>query len=398
MQRRNSPPRSVRTAPSTPSDPYRVPGAAGAAAQRFQMRQARRRLTRLALFVAAALVLAMAVYTVAQIPKSEARPVMLGCSPNDPVQAFGQYFLYYNNGMLSCSSVKGGIRWQFSLGTGASFHTDGSTVAAWNGRQLYILDGSGTVTYNDRVDGDILFARAGTTYVLAAVRSEDGLQVRVTDHTGVLAEQITLEDVTLLDAGFFGSKLQRMYTLTLDARGDTPATQLNTYEPGRLATGAVTVTGQIIYSVYASEPYLMAAGTVRLTAYDYKCTVAAAIPEVLVYGYQLLDTRALVGEAAALYAPPPDSAGQWAIRRMRLIGKTTDVMLYLPAICTDAVLTTRGVVAFSGRAAYWLKYGQTRFETATMAVAVDRVLCVLDSGYAAVADGLSAYVVKLPGY
>ena len=356
----------------------------------------RRTLQRLVVGAALLAALLLVIYGLSLALGRSERPTRLGCLPSDRIEAFGEDVLYYNHGTLTCAGPSGNIRWTFQLGDGANFYASNRMVVAWSANQLYVINASGTSTYNNRMTDNVQFARIGATYVAVYLGKEDKGTIQVMNHQGAFVESVAVSNVVLTDIGFFGNRGQRMWTLGLDVLGTAPMTTLSTYQPGNLATGAANISDRMVYRIYLRDSYLMLVDTQSITAYDYKCTPVASLNASLIYGWQYSDSRELGKECYTLLHPMPDDDGTVRMRSLRLLTKSGDAVLRLPTQCFDGALGSRHLYAFSERAVYYARYGQTRFRAEALRFPLNRVITLLDGDRAVVSSGLDVYVIQLP--
>ena len=68
------------------------------------------------------------------------RAVKLRCASTQSIQPFGDSLLYYDGDSLICLSSNGNERWNYMVGSGASFDAGQSYVVIWRGSQLSILN------------------------------------------------------------------------------------------------------------------------------------------------------------------------------------------------------------------------------------------------------------------
>ena len=94
-----------------------------------------------------------------------------------------------------------------------------------------------------------------------------------------------------------------MWTLALDVFGTAPNTVLNTFQVGKMNTGAISLGEAMTYKVLYENTRLRVFSTQQVYTYDYKC-VQDTNATMLVYGWKLIDYEIPDrGRAKLLLAP-----------------------------------------------------------------------------------------------
>ncbi len=321
--------------------------------------------------------------------------VKLNAAPTDNIQPLGQNVLHYDGATLRCITPSGSTKWQYTVGGGADYVTNGSMIVLWTGYQLHVLDKNGTPTYVDRMDNPIRFARVGSSYVAACIGSETSSTLRVISHTGTLLESIAVDDLFLLDIGFFSSGEQTMWVMGLDIAGNAPITKLATYQPGRMSTGAVELNDQMAYRVYIHNNLMMVVDTSKIRPYNYKCVEQTDLSPVLVYGWRINQVRSIGKNTYALLEPMSASSGT-TFSELRLVTNYTMESLRLLSPCFASALGEKGIYGFGTNIVYFAPYGSKSFKNAHLGYNVTDFICLLDGGYAVMALGDDVCIIKLP--
>ena len=82
--------------------------------------------------------------------------VRLRCVSTQDIQPFGADVLYYDGDSLFCITSAGVERWNYRIGSGASYHAADGVIVIWRGTQLSILNrtpfltDNGISTFRDR--------------------------------------------------------------------------------------------------------------------------------------------------------------------------------------------------------------------------------------------------------
>ena len=381
-------------------NPYVKSGIPGHRAPGGRRMGGARRAIRLLLLLAGALaMLTLLVYGIVSLLGGGPSLVRINALPSYNIQAFGENVLYYDGTTLTCVEPNGQIKWRFTLGAGADYSTDGEHVVAWVGNQLYVLDRNGLSSFNDRMDSAVRFARIGDTYVAACLagETETTATVRVMDHDGTLLENTAVDDLYVLDIGFFHANGPLMWVLSLDIEGTAPISNLTTYEPGKRITGAVDLNNKLVYNIYVHNNLLMLADTSNIRAYDYQCVEQTDLGNVLIYGWRVESSRQ-VGRSTtyALLEPMASAPSGATFSELRLVNNYTPISMRLLSPCFASGLNSRGVYAFGSNVIYHAAYGQKTFQASYLSYTLTDYICMLEGGRAVLVSGNDVFILKLP--
>ena len=339
----------------------------------------------------------LATYGVTRLFGNAGKPVRINARPADNIQAFGESVVFYDGLALHCVNKNGNTDWQYALGTDGDFYCSKNMVVAWTGNQMIVFNKDGQTTYTDRMDEPILFARVGETYVAACVGSSElASSVRVMNHTGSLIDPISFTDLFILDVGFFSTKEQLMWVLALDINGNSPITNLSTYEPGSRSTGAVDLQDQLVYKVYLHNNNLMAVDTTKIRTFNYKCVEQTDLSSILAYGWQVKDVRSIGRNTYALMEQMPSSGNLTSFSELRLISNYQVQSLRLLSPCFASGLSDKGVYGFSANTIYFAPYGSNAFKGTQLNYTISDLICTLDGSRAVIATGDDVFIIQLP--
>ena len=289
--------------------------------------------------------------------------VRLPCYSNQSVTPFRDGLVYYDGASLHHLSSGGTIRWSFPAGSDINFSTGPTHLAMWSGRQLFLIDRNGNATYNENLEGEVQFARVGERYTAVVVGSDTEPKLIVKDLNGaqVDVESDAYSGLLLLDAGFFGDQGEYMWTLALDVFGTAPNTILNTFQVGKMNTGAISLGEWMVYKVLYENTRLRVFSTQQVYSYDYKC-VQDTNATMLVYGWKLIDYEIPEhGRAKLLLAPTSQTSSAQVISELRVLEGDTDKRYTLPAKCVGAYMYGGNIYAVSGDYVYRADTGSQRF-------------------------------------
>lgn len=358
------------------------------------------KIIRMMVVVAAVLAAVLViVYAFSSLIGSAGTPVLIGASPTDNMQPFGENLLHYDGMALRCIAPNGSQKWEFALGVGADFYCTKDRVVAWLGMQVIVLDKNGSATFNDRLDGPIRFARVGETYVAACVgETATRTVIHVFDLSGGIIEPINeLEGLYVMDVGFFTSKGQHMWVLSLDTDGNAPITTLKTFEPGRMTTGTIELDNELVYKVYSFNNDLMVVNTTKMQAYNYKCVEKTDIEPVLAYGWLVRHVRQVGKTTYSLMEQMPTTGGDLeTFSELRLVTNSQMSTLRLLSPCFGSALSEKGVYGFGEDVVYYAPYGQTLFQANYLSYKINGFICMLDGRRAVVVIGNEVRIMRLP--
>lgn len=323
----------------------------------------------------------------------------LRCVVSQQVTPFGDQVLYYDGTTLFCLNANGTEQWKYALGPGARFTASDTTVTAWIGAHLHILDRSGRATYNDRLSDPIQFAKPGRQYVAAVVGEGFSPTLVVKDVNGLAvdSETVAYADKMILDLDFFEGG-NYLWTTALDIYGIAPMTVMNIYRVGAMNTGEVDLGEEITYQVLYSGEKLHVINTRDLNLYDYRGTLDP-FSKQLVYGWQLVDSATGAGDAAMLFAPVLQTAQEQRITELRVLtsGKK-DSRYTLPDSCVGAGLRGGSIFAISSDTVYRAELNAQRFSALKLPLKapVTGYIGSLSNGAVLVSSGQEVYLVSLP--
>lgn len=341
-------------------------------------------------------ILILLIYGAVSLFTRGAKPVRLNALPTDKIAALGENVLYYDGAALRCVGPNGAARWAYQLGANADFRCAGGRIVAWAGNQLYVFDANGVCTFNDRMDAPVRFAAIGESFVAACLGDGASATVRVMNHNGVLTESIQVNDLYAMDVGFFSSRGRLMWLLSLDIQGNAPISNLSTYEPGRMSTGAVELSDELVYQIYEHNNLLMLVDTDTITAYDYKCVEQTNIAPILVYGWQMAGLRTAGNKTYALLAPQQDVGAGALFSELRLVTNYATQALRLHSPCFASGLNERGVYGFGNNVVYFIPYGESAVRATYLTYTLTDFICMLGGGRAVMASGNDVFIMKLP--
>ena len=326
----------------------------------------------------------------------------LPCYSNQSVTPFRDGLVYYDGASIHHLSSTGTIRWSFPAGSDIQFSVGPTHMAVWSGRQLFLVDRNGNATYNESLEGEVQFARVGNRYAAVIVGADTEPKLIVKDLNGyqVDVEAEAYSGLLILDAGFFGDQGEYMWTLSLDVFGTAPNTVLNTFQVGKMNTGAISLGESMTYKVLYENTRLRVFTTQQVYTYDYKC-VQDTNATMLVYGWKLIDADIPErGRAKLLLAPTSQTSSTQVISELRVLEGMNDKRYTLPASCVGASIWNGNIYAVSADYIYRADVSSQRFFgyriPAPEGVAVTAFYGITGDGRMLLASGETMYSMSLP--
>lgn len=325
----------------------------------------------------------------------------LRCVSTQNVTPFGNNILYYDNMTLYCLAANGNERWSYAVGSNASFSCSDTMIAAWTGTQLHLIDRNGHSTYNENLSDVIQFARVGSKYVAVVLGGDISPSLVIKDMQGTSVDNETnaYKDMILLDLGFF-SDGDYLWTTALDVYGSVPDTSLNTFRVNLSGAYGISLGQNLVYAVVYAGQKLNIVSTRQLRQYNNQGKQEST-GSVLVYGWQLIDSRAAGNDAMLLFTPSRQTDEYGRITQLRLLYGKTDKRYSLPSPCVGAALYGNRIYAFSADMIYRANISDRRFTPISLpgelsSAPVTDFLGMLSNGTALLASENDVYAVALP--
>lgn len=329
------------------------------------------------------------------------RVTRIGATLNQNIMPFGDDVIFYDGTTLHCVAGTGGNKWSYQIGTNADYDASGKTITAWSGNDLYILNERGSLIYNNKMSDEIQFASAGDDYVAAFVGDADNGIVSVINKSGQTVDNITIENQTLLDIGFFkavtssnAQATELMWILGLNTTGTVISCELQTHQPGKLMMGNSPLGEHLIYKIYDIDGILNIVNTRQIMHYTYR--VVEESSPTLIYGYTVEDVKTIGKTTYQLLIPAQEQNAGMKINNVRLIYGNTDRVMHLPSECMAAALGTKCVYGFAPNAVYACRFDETTFSSYALPVQVTAILGMISDNRVIAASGSEIYVIELP--
>ena len=315
---------------------------------------------------------------------------------NSGVQVSGNGFVYYNGSTLTAVSSAGDTQWTYMVGANASFDAGEDGVAVWSDQTLTVISrDQGETMYTGAMDAQLLSARTGPVYTAALLAPEHDSTIVLIENGGREVDRIELEDVTVLDYGFFSSG-SLFWVMTLDTSGTVPTTNISTYRPGRMIVGSMSDSEQLLYQVMFQSSQVVCAGTTHLKVFDY---TGREIPEksVLTYGWYLAAVEDVSDDPMMAFVPDAQYGADGQMRDVRMLRSDVDRIVRMPYACETLVAKKDRVYGFSADGHVMVARPDVQSVDAYLLETPSGQVCgVTDDRRAVLVSGEMAYLVSLP--
>lgn len=382
----------------------------------------------LALLSILSLLVYFGISSLLKMSKKTLKVTTLSCTSAQVPRAFGKNVIYMEGDNLNCVSSDGKFLWSTKIGKGFDFHASENYVAAWTNSGVRVFDRNGRESYagssNTKLSDDddstsgvsagrVMFARMGKKWLAYATETADGYNINIMNSRGdtliKTVEHKNFEDGNLLDMGFFEGRVRLWYT-TMKAMHPVASTFIYFQDQasdggnrGLSQTSVTEIGEELYYKVVNGAGKLNIVGTKEIKRYDESLS-NSKLPNqnVLVYGWQCIDSFTDGGEARLLFAPlatlnDEKKAGN-LISELRLIVGMKDYRYALPEECVGAMTDGSKIYAFSHRNVYYASIKDKRFKPMKLEVDED-ITALLDKttdGRAILGSSNKTYVVDLP--
>lgn len=303
--------------------------------------------------------------------------------------------IYYDGTLLYALRANGMQKWSYLAGANAGFDVGEGGVTSWTGAQVTLLNSeTGATVFSVTMARPVLSASAGSLYVAVCTGEEDSVTIIILDHNGKQVDSIDAPNLTVLDYGFFNSG-NLFWLMTLDTDGTVPTSQLSTYKPGKMQTGSIVDSEQVVYRVLFHSTKIRAVGTTYARSYDYTGTEDIS-SRLLVYGWYMQDIYGTGENPLMLFVPMDETGGAGTIQDVRLVQGSVDKIIRLPYECF-AIYAGNGLVY--GFTNEYLVLGTLKGTDTTiyqLPVYAEEVLGLTDDCKALIVSGGKIYMVQLP--
>ena len=320
---------------------------------------------------------------------------LLPCNSSQTIQPLGDGVIYSDGTHLHALNASGRQRWNYMIGAGFSFDANASGVAAWTGNSLSLLDGgTGASLFSGAMNEPVISAVMGETYAAVLIGAdEQNSTLIIMEHGGREIDAIALPDLTVLQYGFFNNG-NMLWIMSLDTEGTVPMSQLTTYRPGRMQSGHITDSEQVIYQAMFQSPNVYTIGTTYARVYDYT-GVEDTSRRRLVYGWYLMDSGT-GGNALMAFAPMTEASAGTTVSDVRMMCGNVDRTVRMPFPCYALAVRGDRVYGFSTQYIQYYGLNSRQAVVTPLPAACSAMLGVTDANEAIMVSGESVYLVTLP--
>lgn len=321
---------------------------------------------------------------------------LLPCNASQTIEPLGDGVVYSDGTHLHALNASGRQKWNYMVSSGFSFDANEDGVAAWNGSSIALLNAeTGAPLFSGVMDEKVISATMGPGYAAVLIgEDEQNSTLMILEHGGHEIDKITLPNLTVLQYGFFNNG-NMLWIMSLDTEGTVPMSQLTTYRPGRMQSGKITDSEQVLYQVMFESPNVYTIGTTYAKVYDYT-GVEDTTRRMLVYGWYLMDTGGSGSNALMAFAPMAQVGSEVSVSDVRLISGGTDRTIRMPFPCHALTVRSGKVYGFSDQYVMSCSIGDKKASVMQMPVICDGMLGITQNNSAVVVSGESVYLVTLP--
>ena len=347
-----------------------------------------------ALIVMASVIAARVVTAIGEGNASGA--TLLPCSSSQKIEPLGKGVVYSDGTHLHALNSDGRQRWNYLVGAGFNFDAEGAGVAAWTGSSLALLNGtSGEPLFSGVMDEPIISATMGETYAAVLIGEDNQASTMIImEHGGRKIDEISLPNLTVLEYGFFNNG-NMLWIMSLDTEGTVPMSQLTTYRPGRMQSGKIIDSDQVLYQAAFESPNVYTIGTIYSKVYDYT-GVEDVTRRRLIYGWYLMDSGGTGDQALMAFAPMAQVGSEVKVSDVRLMSGGTDRTIRMPFPCHALAVRNGKVYGFSDQYVMNCGIGDKKASVMQLPVWCDGMLGITEDNSAIIVSDQSVYLVTLP--
>lgn len=321
---------------------------------------------------------------------------LLPCNASQVIEPLGDGVVYSDGTHLHALNASGRQKWNYMVGAGFSFDANEDGVAAWTGSSIALLNAeTGAPLFSGVMDEKVISATMGENYAAVLIgEDEQNSTLMVLEHGGHEVDQIAMPDLTVLQFGFFNNG-NMLWIMSLDTEGTVPMSQLTTYRPGRMQSGKIVDSDQVLYQVMFESPNVYTIGTTYAKVYDYT-GVEDITRRRLIYGWYLMDSGGSGDQALMAFAPMAQVGTEVKVSDVRLISGGTDRTIRMPFPCHALTVENSKVYGFSDQYVMSCGIGDQKASVMQLPVYCDGMLGITQNHSAVLVSGGSVYLVTLP--
>lgn len=329
--------------------------------------------------------------------KSFGRVTMMNIANLQDLGVTSDGFVYYDGSTVARITSSGRPGWSFMVGENAGLDVSDNGVAIWRqGNQLTLLDGrTGEINFNGAMDAEIISAHMDANYTAVLTGTETNGTMILMENSGRQVSQIILDDVTVIDYGFF-SNGTLLWVMLLDSNGTAPTCEIQTYRPGKEIVGLIHDNEQLSYAVLFQSSQVLVAGDTYLRAYDYTGTEDASRRR-LVYGWYLASFDSTASDPLMVFVNDAQLQGPSDIRDIRLLRTNLDRVVRMPFGCMSVLARGNEIFGFTADG-HMIQMATDQASPKAYQLELtnlDHVYGATRDGYAVLGAGETIYLVSL---
>ena len=310
------------------------------------------------------------------------------------LQTTASGFVYYDGSTVSAINSAGKVKWSYIVGANAGFEATDYGVAAWVGNTVTLIDGkSGSTTYNGTMSQSVLGAHIGDRYTAILIGEEGNSTIVLMENGGKQINQIVLEDVLVVDYGFF-SDGSLLWVMVCNTNGTVPTCTIQTYRPGKEIVGSICDTEQLSYAVMFQSSKVCVVGDVYYKVYDYAGVEDRSMRK-LVYGWYLTDADSS-NDPLMVFVNDAQCQGESDIQDVRIMRTNLDRVVRFPFGCRRVLASGNTIYGFSADGHLMIMRTDERAPRSyQLNMTIDEVYGVTRDGVAVLRSGGAIYLVTL---
>ena len=320
----------------------------------------------------------------------------LPCSPSQVIEPLGEGVIYSDSTHLHALGSDGRQKWNYMVGVGFSFDASTDGVAAWTGSSIALLDdATGKPLFSGVMNDTVISAVMGQKYAAVLIGSdEQNSTLVIMEHGGREIDRISLPNVMVLEYGFFNNG-NMLWVMSLDTEGTIPMSQITTYRPGRMKSGHITDSDQVLYQVMFESPDVYTVGTTYIKTYDYT-GVENVSKRRLIYGWYLMDSDGSGSNSLMAYVPMSQIGTAVSISDVRMIGNNKEKTVRMPFPCFALEVVGNKVYGFSEQYVMSIGLNDSKASVSSLPMKCEDMLGITDGRQAILTSEGSVYLVTLP--
>ena len=310
------------------------------------------------------------------------------------LQTTASGFVYYDGSTVSAINSAGKVKWSYIVGANAGFEATDYGVAAWVGNTVTLIDGkSGSTTYNGTMSQSVLGAHIGDRYTAILIGEEGNSTIVLMENGGKQINQIVLEDVLVVDYGFF-SDGSLLWVMVCNTNGTVPTCTIQTYRPGKEIVGSIGDTEQLSYAVMFQSSKVCVVGDVYYKVYDYAGVEDRSMRK-LVYGWYLTDADSS-NDPLMVFVNDAQCQGESDIQDVRIMRTNLDRVVRFPFGCRRVLASGNTIYGFSADGHLMIMRTDERAPRSyQLNMTIDEVYGVTRDGVAVLRSGGAICLVNL---